>query len=105
MARLEPVWKAIVAAAADLESGHRLSQQLTAIGQALEARGFAARIRSRLEEQLIPLERRYAADFKRLNLEWLERYFRVEPSTRKCSRGRARYCARGRHIVYVGAQR
>jgi GNAT superfamily N-acetyltransferase/DNA-binding MarR family transcriptional regulator len=83
MARLEPVWKAIVAAAADLESSQPLSQHLTAIDQALEARGFAARIRSRLEErgavEVIPFEDRYAADFKRLNLEWLERYFRVEP--------------------------
>jgi DNA-binding MarR family transcriptional regulator/GNAT superfamily N-acetyltransferase len=83
MARLEPVWKAIVAAAADLEAAHPLSQHLTAIDQALEARGFAARIRSRLEEraavEVVPFERRYAADFKRLNLEWLEKYFRVEP--------------------------
>lgn len=83
MARLEPVWKAIVAAAADLESGHPLSQHLTAIDQALEARGFAARIRSRLEDrgavEIIPFERRHTAAFKRLNLEWLERYFRVEP--------------------------
>lgn len=81
MARLEPVWKAIVAAAADLEVDH-LSQHLTAVDQALEARGFATRIRSRLPEraavEIIPFERRYAADFKRLNVEWLEKYFRVE---------------------------
>lgn len=83
MTRLEPVWKAIVAAVADLESEHPLSQHLTAIDRSLEARGFAARIRSRLEEpnalDIIPFERRYAADFKRLNIEWLEKYFRVEP--------------------------
>ena len=83
MARLEPVWQAIVAAAADLEGGHALSQHLTAIDRALEARGFAARIRSRLGDgesvEIIPFERRYAADFKRLNVEWLEKYFRVEP--------------------------
>jgi GNAT superfamily N-acetyltransferase/DNA-binding MarR family transcriptional regulator len=83
MARLEPVWQAIVAAAADLESDHPFSQHLTAIDRALEARGFAARIRARLEGAdavaIIPFERRYAADFKRLNIEWLERYFRVEP--------------------------
>ncbi|MDE2263285.1 MAG: MarR family transcriptional regulator [Gammaproteobacteria bacterium] len=83
MERLEPVWKAIVAAAADLESDHPLSQHLTAVDRALEARGFAARIRARLEDagtvEIIPFERRYAADFKRLNIEWLERYFRVEP--------------------------
>jgi DNA-binding MarR family transcriptional regulator/ribosomal protein S18 acetylase RimI-like enzyme len=83
MERLEPVWKAIVAAAADLESDHALSQHLTAVDRALEARGFAARIRARLEDpgavQIIPFERRYAADFKRLNIEWLEKYFHVEP--------------------------
>jgi GNAT superfamily N-acetyltransferase len=83
LARLEPVWKAIVAAVADLEGAHPLSQHLTAIDRALEARGFAARIRSRLEDagtvEIIPFERRYAADFKRLNVEWLEKYFRVEP--------------------------
>jgi len=83
MTRLEPLWKAIAAAAADLESSHPLSQHLTAIDRALEARGFAARIRSRLEDgaavEIIPFERRYAGDFKRLNVEWLEKYFRVEP--------------------------
>jgi DNA-binding MarR family transcriptional regulator/GNAT superfamily N-acetyltransferase len=83
MARLEPVWKAIMAAVAELEAEHPLSQHLTAIDRALEARGFAARIRSRLEDrdavEIIPYERRYAGDFKRLNLEWLEKYFRVEP--------------------------
>ncbi|MGH8327882.1 MAG: bifunctional helix-turn-helix transcriptional regulator/GNAT family N-acetyltransferase [Steroidobacteraceae bacterium] len=83
MNRLEPVWKAIVAAAVDLESDHPLSQHLTAVDRALEARGFAARIRCRLEDRaavdIIPFERRYAGDFKRLNVEWLEKYFRVEP--------------------------
>lgn len=83
MARLEPVWKAIVAAVGDLEAEHPLSQHLTAIDRALEARGFAARIRSRLKDagavEIIPFERRYAADFKRLNVEWLQKFFRVEP--------------------------
>src|SRR5512146_701274 len=83
MERLEPVWKAIAAAAADLEADHPLSQHLTAVDRALETRGFAARIRARLEDtgavEIIPFERRYAADFKRLNIEWLEKYFRVEP--------------------------
>ncbi|HEV2268100.1 MAG TPA: bifunctional helix-turn-helix transcriptional regulator/GNAT family N-acetyltransferase [Steroidobacteraceae bacterium] len=83
MARLEPVWKAIVAAVGDLEADHPLSQHLTAIDEALETRGFAARIRTRLEDAtavaIIPFEPRYAADFKRLNVAWLEKYFRVEP--------------------------
>ncbi|HEV2443405.1 MAG TPA: helix-turn-helix domain-containing GNAT family N-acetyltransferase [Steroidobacteraceae bacterium] len=83
MARLEPVWRAIVAAVAELESDHPLSQHLTAIDRALETRGFAARIRARLEDasavEIVPFQRRHAADFKRLNVEWLEKYFRVEP--------------------------
>ena len=29
--------------------------------------------------QIIPFEPQYAADFRRLNIEWLEKYFWVEP--------------------------
>jgi GNAT superfamily N-acetyltransferase len=29
--------------------------------------------------EILPFEARYAADFKELNLEWLRKYFRVEP--------------------------
>ncbi len=83
MARLEPVWQAIVQALGELEATHPLSAPLTAIDAALEGRSFAARIRSHLaaerEVEILPFSRRYAADFKRLNFEWLERFFRVEP--------------------------
>ena len=83
MARLEPVWQAIVQALGELEAVHPLSTPLTAIDAALEGRSFAARIRSHLaserEVEILPFSRRYAADFKRLNFEWLERFFRVEP--------------------------
>ena len=83
MARLEPVWQAIVQALGDLEAAHPLSAPLTAIDAALEGRSFAARIRAHLdaerEVEILPFSRRYAADFKRLNFEWLERFFRVEP--------------------------
>ena len=30
--------------------------------------------------EIIPFESQYAEDFKRLNLEWLEKYFEVEPT-------------------------
>lgn len=83
MTRLEPVWQAIVQALGELEAAHPLSAPLTAIDSALEGRSFAARIRSHLaaerEVEILPFSRRYAADFKRLNFEWLERFFRVEP--------------------------
>lgn len=105
MTRLEPVWNAIVAAVADLECDHPLSQHLTAIDRALEARGFAARIRSRLEEpnalEIIPFERRYAADFKRLNIEWLEKYFRVEPIDEELLAQPARILSDGGAIFFA----
>lgn len=83
MTRLEPVWKAIVAAVAELEAAHPVSAPLTAIDAALGTRSFAARIRAHLDAEraveILPFSPRYAADFKRLNLEWLEKFFRVEP--------------------------
>ena len=82
MKRLEPVWQAIVAAVGELEASHPVSTALTGIDRSLEARSFAERIGARLEAgvpiEIVAYERRYARDFKRLNLEWLEKYFRVE---------------------------
>lgn len=83
MDRLTPIWRAIIEAVAELERDHPLSRHLTALDKALETRDFAARIRAHLGQdaavEIIPFEDRYAEDFKRLNLEWLNRYFRVEP--------------------------
>jgi GNAT superfamily N-acetyltransferase len=85
MKRLEPVWAALVAAVAELESEHGLSAAVTALDGALQQRDFAGRIRQQLrrndaaEIEVVPFEPRYAKDFKRLNLEWLRRYFKVEP--------------------------
>jgi ribosomal protein S18 acetylase RimI-like enzyme/DNA-binding MarR family transcriptional regulator len=83
LAGLEPVWQAIVTAVAELEVAQPLSVPLTTMDAALDTRSFAARIRARMASapavQILPFAPRYAADFKRLNLEWLRRYFRVEP--------------------------
>jgi len=88
MRRLEPVWKAVVEAIEGMEAARPLSAALDAVDEALEQRGFAARIQSRLHPagaaaEILPFERRHAPDFKRLNLEWLEKYFRVEPLDRR----------------------
>jgi len=85
MARLAPAWDAIRSAVEDLQSGPALGSALTRIDAALVERPFAQRILSHLHKdearavEVIPYEPRYRTDFKRLNLEWLERYFRVEP--------------------------
>jgi GNAT superfamily N-acetyltransferase len=83
MKRLEPVWAQIVSAVQVLDGYQELSDALTAMDHALQQRGFGHRIRVAGNRnkviEIIPFERRYAKDFKRLNLEWVERYFRVEP--------------------------
>jgi len=85
MQRLAPAWQAIEAAVAGLEAGQQLSAALTSIDAELARKPFAQRIGAQLHEadaaavEVIPYEPRYRADFKRLNIEWLERYFRVEP--------------------------
>lgn len=112
MRRLAPVWQAIVAAVAELEQAQPLSAALTGTDQALAARGFASRITRRLPGAapvtIIAYQRRYAADFKRLNLEWLQKYFRVEavdqqvlahPERILRSGGAIFFARRGREIV------
>ena len=85
MKRLEPVWLAIESAVQELEASQPVSAALTQVDRALAGRDFAHRIRSQLrgagtaEVKVISFERRHRADFKRLNIEWLEKYFRVEP--------------------------
>jgi DNA-binding MarR family transcriptional regulator len=86
MARMEPVWRAIVGAVDALAAtaGADLLGAVSAFERALAERGFAARIGELLRLQaseaveIIPYEERYQEDFKRLNVEWLERYFYVE---------------------------
>jgi ribosomal protein S18 acetylase RimI-like enzyme len=85
MRQLAPVWQALVAAIDELEAAHPLSAALTGIDAALAQRDFAQRIRARLHAgdaaavEIIPFEPRYRLDFKRLNLHWVRKFFRVEP--------------------------
>ena len=83
MRRLAPVWTGIIAAVAELDAAQPLSAALTGIDRALTRRGFAARIQSQLNPrepvEIIRFEPRYAQEFKRLNLQWLEKHFHVEP--------------------------
>ena len=85
MKRLEAVWRAIASAVQELEASHPLSAALTEVDRALVDQDFAQRIRSHLrraevaEVEVISFERKHRADFKRLNVEWLQKYFQVEP--------------------------
>lgn len=83
MERLGPVWKAVEGAVDEL-MGAEFSAALGRADGALEERPFASRIRKRLRisagaaVEIIPFEARYREDFKRLNIEWLEKHFYVE---------------------------
>jgi len=85
MKRLAPVWQAIVAAVEELEMAFPLSAAVTGADGAMERRGFASRIRSHLDRaradavRIVDFEPRYSEDFKRLNIQWLQKYFKVEP--------------------------
>jgi DNA-binding MarR family transcriptional regulator/GNAT superfamily N-acetyltransferase len=84
MARLEPVWRAIRGAVDALAAGAGgdFLLALGAVERGLVERDFAARIGEQLQAPAIEIIRyqpRYRDDFKRLNLEWLQAYFTVEP--------------------------
>jgi ribosomal protein S18 acetylase RimI-like enzyme/DNA-binding MarR family transcriptional regulator len=86
MGRMETIWRAVVGAVDDIATSAKVDVLAAVVGaeNALSERGFADRIRDRLKLakgeaiEIIPFEPRYRDDFKRLNLEWLERYFYVE---------------------------
>jgi DNA-binding MarR family transcriptional regulator len=104
MERLEPVWTGIRAAVDDLVTGGELLPALGTVEQALATRGFAERIADRLKPtpgdlEIIPYSKRYRGDFARLNREWLERYFSVEPIDERILGQPERYILRpGGHI-------
>ena len=86
LARLQTIWQAVVAAVEELSAatGVDFLAALTAFDRALEERSFADRIQDRLRlnetdaVEIIAFQPRYRDDFKRLNIEWLEKYFYVE---------------------------
>jgi ribosomal protein S18 acetylase RimI-like enzyme len=52
--------------------------------------------------EIIPFESRYQADFKRLNIAWLEKFFRVEPIDEEVlSDPEARIIGPGGHILFA----
>ena len=86
MVRMADMWQAIAGAVDDLSAVVKtdIPALLTSLESAMADREFATRIDDRLQLQergaaeVIPFEPRYRDDFKRLNIEWLEKYFYVE---------------------------
>jgi GNAT superfamily N-acetyltransferase/DNA-binding MarR family transcriptional regulator len=86
LGRMGEIWQAITGAVGDLSAatGVDLLAALGALDGALDQRAFAERVGERLRlrqgaaVEIIPYEPRYREDFKRLNVEWLEKYFYVE---------------------------
>jgi DNA-binding MarR family transcriptional regulator/GNAT superfamily N-acetyltransferase len=91
MKRMGPVWTAISAAVDQLNTMTHVDfvAAVTTLDGALGERPFARRIDASLRQRdarhvaIIPFESRHGADFKRLNVEWLEKYFTVEPIDEK----------------------
>ncbi|RED96605.1 GNAT family N-acetyltransferase [Marinoscillum furvescens] len=55
-----------------------------------------------LAVQILPFEERYASDFARLNYEWLNQYFEVEPHDREMlDAPKAYIIERGGHIFFA----
>jgi ribosomal protein S18 acetylase RimI-like enzyme len=85
MQRLVPVWDAISCAVEEMKATLPLSDALMEIDHEFSKRSFSRRIYAHLNAAdvssvaIISFEPKYGRDFKRLNLEWLEKYFSVEP--------------------------
>lgn len=86
-ADLDPLWEEIRAATGEAlaAAGPGFLQGLEEFESALDAEGIGERVRRRRRAaagriEVVDFEDRYRDDFRRLNEEWLRRYFQVEPA-------------------------
>jgi DNA-binding MarR family transcriptional regulator/GNAT superfamily N-acetyltransferase len=92
------LWPALQEQAADVrqateallaESRHNLWLAIGEVEHALSQHSLASRVKAvrdrrvATEVQILDYAPEYQADFKRLNVEWIEQYFRVEPADLK----------------------
>ncbi len=79
-AKLEPLWDALTHALRELVGAEELPR-LDRLEAELRRAGLRERLRdaTRVGVEILRYQPQYAKDFRRLNLEWLEAYFRVEP--------------------------
>ncbi len=84
---MKPLWKSMEATVKQLThfSSDSLIGHIDQLEQSLNQRSLSKQIidmhqtKQLTDVQIIPFEPRYAKDFGRLNVEWLEKYFVVEP--------------------------
>src|SRR5262249_35027526 len=112
MRTMEPLWHSIVAAVDEVGTVTHTSliPAISAFDQALEEKGFAKRVEAHLRRRvaesvrIIPFESRYRDDFKRLNLEWLQKYFSVEPIDVKVLSHPEAIVKRGGHVLLARSE-
>lgn len=91
--KLQPVWDAFITVNRQMldSQTHNLLNSLQEMENQLAERGFFDRVQDQLKQRkiktsnsmsdisIIPYSPTYQPDFKKLNVEWIEKYFRVEP--------------------------
>lgn len=85
--QLEPIWNAVSVCTQELitAQGHDFLDILSSIETALDERDMYTRVNGMIKRQLmddveiVDYSRAYREDFGRLNREWLEQYFEIEP--------------------------
>ncbi|PCH76624.1 MAG: hypothetical protein COB98_05630 [Flavobacteriaceae bacterium] len=78
----ESLWEAGVIAVSETLKNTNFLEELTSLEQAFEKVSFKKRTLNSLYQKQISLatfQEEYAQDFARLNYEWLEKYFEIEP--------------------------
>ena len=85
--QLQPIWQDIREATAELvnASGIDLLGAIALVEKSLDETNMSERVRTRCKKrqlaavEIVNYQPRYRKDFKKLNLEWIEKYFTVEP--------------------------
>lgn len=86
VSQLQPIWHSMAQHLDDMlsSSKHNLLSAITHLEKQNQQKGLSERISTSLTQNLaekieiIPYSDKYKQDFKRLNTEWLEKYFYVE---------------------------
>jgi ribosomal protein S18 acetylase RimI-like enzyme/DNA-binding MarR family transcriptional regulator len=87
-ARAQVIWRALDVAINELfaEAGVNLIADLARIEEALNRQSSQRRILSKLQHSLavtcVAYDSKYKSHFKRLNLQWIKEFFRIEPGDR-----------------------